>query len=1250
MANFLLNESADNTFLQINDLGNKNEHYVSSHRFNLFQQFFIIGLDPKVIYNINEIDLLSFPSQYLEPKVISKYPNTSLPYLCIPDYVVASHCFPNGLEDKIIKNEKKEKLKEEFFIFSIENHGYEDKESSLRTKKVYYTCYVFYEDIEDYRECINLKKNIKDKNVELNKNYFIPKAICISSFLPLYKEATTILKNLKQYTDKYSYKKCCKNINDNKNENYKNLIPIEKIIEGLIFNIPSLPRAKYTLRIVNDTFGISNKETEKIETKKIQNKKNPNDKIIKEEPNISKEVLFKVSPVNKLPLPLIDFSQLMYFFQIDDIFEIIKWIILEVPILFFCENLKDLTYTIEGLVSLIYPFEYSYPVISILPEINYPFISIMKHFIFGINHKYTKDIFIQKKINIQNQNLLIVVKIEKRFDEIINFREKDKLNNSPIIVLKSDKNRPILKLDQLNSYYNENNQQEIKKIEQGNAKKQKITLPTHYKEKYKKKFMDNVDFKVKEICYSQKKKKLNKDEYNKLISNELCETMFNFFINILLHYQQYCFKLQKKTNKGEKVVDRNSFYKNYEKDDVIEQKYNENKIELNDIFKTNDYLNSIPQLDKFFYSHFLSTKLFYNFMMKKIFPVSVQDKLDILFFDEKINEKQAKDSGNKKFVSQFLKNDFNNMKENIVLSTFRKRITQDYTEFLLSQQNQSRALNYFQYITKIENKINIKDDDNIDDDINDVSFNYFVFPKLLNDDIFYKEEFTIEKFWAPERNIFTSSNSNCIFNQFEKEGQKIINNPDMVQKYNDYSYSLDLVSTFNVKMKEYIHLLWLQYFAKTFHYTPLSERKIQFDQMMSILKTMQIVDQNTYNILFWVVNKYGDRNMNQDLFINLKNKTYISFLALREKIKQKNNFIRFNDNIELTEEEKKEKLKNKSIMLFDENSNCENVLCNEQYNVQMKFLFNKSISRNDNFVKFKCEKCNTEQHIWVKSVYDNGLGKGININFRLISPLALLKRKWFQDRLDLDIYYISKEHLEPYMSAMFYFYLHCIYCGFMIPPRKKNIKYEIEQNTSCCLESTDINLMSNKKQHKIINTIYSKNKGFNYNSMKKKDIGDIEILNNNKIIDKKDKKTDLKKTLTLGKSVSQNYLKTLNNKKSKKSIYNTINKNITLGRNIKQRTLNQDKFINSVELGSGDVDLDISGDNKGLFEYRGDSKNTKRNPFKKKAPIVTLKKQLLKNDSGLHNSRNNNKSGLLHTQNSYEYFQNKKKERSKKKY
>ena len=1237
MTNFLLNESLDSTFLQINDFGNKNEHYITSHKYNLFQQFFIIGLDPKIIYNINDIELITLPSQYLSPKIISKYPSTSLPYLCIPDVILASHCFPNGIANKLIKTNKKEQPKEEFFVFSIENQGFEDKESSLRTKKVYYTCYLFYESIEDYRKCINLRNNNKNKNIKLNENIYIPKVICFSSFIPFYKETKLILKYLKQYVDKYSYNNCCEsNENSQNNNNEKNLVPIEKIIEGIIFNIPSLPRSKYTIKIPNDTFEIQNN---------INNKNN------KEEIKNHKEVIFKVSPPNKIPLPLIDYSQLMHYFQIDEIFEIIKWIILEVPILFFCENIKELTYTIEGIASLIYPFEYSYPIVSVLPEINYPFISIMKHFIFGINHKYSKEIFSQKGINIQNQNLLIAVKIEKRFNEITNLKEKekDKSTNSPILIFKSDRNRPVLKLDQLNSYYSESNQQEMKKIEQGNAKKQKITLPLNHKEKSKKKFIDNIELKVKEICNNQKKKKLSKEESSKIINEELSQTIFNFFVTILLHYQQYCFKLPlKKKNKGEKMQDKNSFYKNYEKDDLIEQRYNDNKIEINEIFKVNDYLNTIPQTDKLFYSYFLSTKLFFNFMMKKIFPISVQDKLDILFFDEKINERQARDSGNKKFVSLFLKNEFNNLKENIVLSSFRKPITQDYTEFLLTKENQFRALNYFQFITKIENKNIIKDEDNIDDDnITDVSFNYFVFPKLLNDDIFYKEEFTIEKFWASERTIFTAANSNCIFNQFDKQGQLIISNPDYVQRYNDYSYSLDLVSTFNVKKKDYIRLLWLQYFAKTFHYTPLSERKIQFDQMMTVLKSVQMVDQNTYNSLFWVINKYGDRNMNQDLFINLKNKTYITFLALREKIKQQNNFIRYSEKLEISEEEKNEKLKNKSLIIFEENSNCDNNSCKEPYNVQMKFLVNELINPKDNFVKFKCEKCNTEQHIWIQCVYDNGLGKGININFRLISPLALLKKKWFQDQIDLDLYIITKEHLESYMSALFYFYLQGIFCEFMIPPRRKKVEYKIEQISSCSLDKTD------ETKNKIVNTSKIQEKKIIKNIVKKKDLGKIkkvEIVNKGKN-DKKDiKNIDLKKnsTLTLNKSVSQNYLETLNKKKLKKSSNNNIfNRSKVIGRNIKPRLLkvDSDKFLNSVDMAKKEVDLDISGENKGLFEYRGDSKDTRKNPFKKKPQIISLKKRMLtKNDSGLNNSRNNN-SGLLQTQNSYEYFQIKKKKK-----
>ena len=55
----------------------------------------------------------------------------------------------------IIKDENTEKLKDTNFIFSLDNQGYEEKENSLRTKKVYYNCYSFYESVEDFNIFIN---------------------------------------------------------------------------------------------------------------------------------------------------------------------------------------------------------------------------------------------------------------------------------------------------------------------------------------------------------------------------------------------------------------------------------------------------------------------------------------------------------------------------------------------------------------------------------------------------------------------------------------------------------------------------------------------------------------------------------------------------------------------------------------------------------------------------------------------------------------------------------------------------------------------------------------------------------------------------------------------------------------------------------------------------------------------------------------------------------------------------------------
>ena len=137
----------------------KNTNDLSSHKFNLFQQFFVIGLDPKLCYNIHKLDIENLQPELLTPKVISKFPNTPLPYLNIPDSFVASHCFPKGILEKVIyykDGELNEKLKQdEVFVFSLDNLSVQDKKSSLRTNKVYYICLLFREQIKNFKNLSN---------------------------------------------------------------------------------------------------------------------------------------------------------------------------------------------------------------------------------------------------------------------------------------------------------------------------------------------------------------------------------------------------------------------------------------------------------------------------------------------------------------------------------------------------------------------------------------------------------------------------------------------------------------------------------------------------------------------------------------------------------------------------------------------------------------------------------------------------------------------------------------------------------------------------------------------------------------------------------------------------------------------------------------------------------------------------------------------------------------------------------------
>ena len=136
-------------------------------------------------------------------------------------------------------------------------------------------------------------------------------------------------------------------------------IPMEKLIETIIFGIP-LPRRAY--------FNISNKKTNELIPKQ------------------KKDLDFGLRPLNKYNFCSYSYQNILGF-PLKEIFLIFRSLLLEVPILFFGANKEILTNIVETFMSLIYPLEYQYPYVSILPDAYCSLIEREKSFVFGVNHK-----------------------------------------------------------------------------------------------------------------------------------------------------------------------------------------------------------------------------------------------------------------------------------------------------------------------------------------------------------------------------------------------------------------------------------------------------------------------------------------------------------------------------------------------------------------------------------------------------------------------------------------------------------------------------------------------------------------------------------------------------------------------------------------------------------------------------------------------------------------------------------------------
>ena len=118
-----------------------------------------------------------------------------------------------------------------------------------------------------------------------------------------------------------------------------------------------------------------------------------------------------------------------------------------------------------------------------------------------------------------------------------------------------------------------------------------------------------------------------------------------------------------------------------------------------------------------------------------------------------------------------------------------------------------------------------------------------------------------------------------------------------------------------------------------------------------------------------------------------------------------------------------------------ENNNDENKgnigsnICNETLIDELSALYNEQ----DIFIQFECNKCSNKQKVIISCFYEKNNDLKYQINFRLVSPMAIMRQKWFKDSNKINISNICREYLESYLSTLFYFHQQGLVFDFLLP-------------------------------------------------------------------------------------------------------------------------------------------------------------------------------------------------------------------------
>ena len=596
------------------------------------------------------------------------------------------------------------------------------------------------------------------------------------------------------------------------------------------------------------------------------------------------------------------------------------------------------------------------------------------------------------------------------------------------------------------------------------------------------------------------KDRIEKD-YNSYIQELLNKARDNVSIKSIIHYK----KSDSKDVKEDSEIYQSIFFnfmifllKDYPK--FLSKDYGVSKdisMQVKDMIDTNAYLNSLNVTDRDFYKRIFNTQMFIEFIFKRMMPKDCTEKVEILFFEEKINEKM---NSKKLFGKSKIK------EQNILLSS--KEYDYDQQNIIIDCASEiGITATVLKNITKNKNLqkdfLNKGYDIELDEKSNVMYFKYHIFPSLLSDQLF---SFNYQYYNIPKQ----------YYKDIDSINTTIVNKSHL--KFSNKALKMSEVGND-------LYLCYLILWSITLWYTDTWEREFRFLKMIEVLEKVEGHEIEIFELIFKaLVNYCNDKDtvLLYKKFIHLNlNPTWSIFSLVSKIIKKKSNVknkkellsqqtkfkdLKSNSNIILnktTNEMEKFRSRTLKTRKVDDNILSEDVIfyaygqckyCNEYLSLvnlcsDLKQLKTKTEGGKD---YFKCPrnhpKSNGNEYVHLKlginfgvELYNqkaktNRQSTSSNFAIELLSPSTmknqLLKIAKDLDDKKFDVEMFKKKHKELFWNAVWFFELNNMDISFMLP-------YSYE---SC-------NFVNDDKSDKIKKAIITKNK-------RDEDVDIEKIINN----------------------------------------------------------------------------------------------------------------------------------------------------------